>query len=62
MNHINFASLAGTPQQKLETLHMLRANASRKIERLKRAGNIVELQKAIDAHEAVCYEIDKYSD
>ena len=61
MSTINFSTLAGTDQQKLETLHMLRANASRKIDRLEQAGSIFNLQKAIDAHEAICYEISKFS-
>ncbi len=56
-----FSTLKGTDQQKLETLHFLRANASRKIERLERAGSITNLQKAIDSHEAICYEISKYT-
>ena len=38
---------------------MLRANASRKIDRLEQAGSIFKLQDAIDAHEAICYEISK---
>jgi hypothetical protein len=56
-----FSTLKGTDQQKLETLHFLRANASRKIDRLERAGSIINLQKAIDSHEAICHEITKYS-
>lgn len=59
MSTINFSSLKGNDQQKLETLHMLRANASRKIDRLEQAGSIFKLQDAIDAHEAICYEISK---
>lgn len=58
---INFSRLEGNDGQKLEALHFLRANASRKIDRLKRAGSIANLQRAIDSHEAICYEITKYA-
>ena len=61
MTTINFSSLKGNDQQKLETLYMLKGNASRKIDRLEQAGSIFKLQDAWDQYEAICYEINKYT-
>lgn len=58
---INFSNLKGDNQQKLETLSHLRANASRAIDRLERAGSVTKLQEAIDSYEAICYEINKFA-
>lgn len=61
MTTINFSTLKGNDQQKLETLCILKGNASRKIDRLEQAGSIFKLQDAIDQYEAICYEISKYT-
>ncbi len=58
---IDLSTLQGSDTQKLEALSFLRANASRKIDRLERAGSITKLQTAKDEYEAICYEITKHT-
>jgi hypothetical protein len=57
----NFSSLRGTDSQKLETLGFMKSGTANLITRLERQGSVTGLHKALDKYDAICIEIEKYT-